>query len=135
MDYERKYKELVANFKSVLNLRTVKENGTIPTEDVRKLIPELQMSEDDKIRKELIAYLEVQNALAKGKDSDFKTWIEWLKKQNDSNETDKLEKEIDSYIKKSMMIMFPSTDPAIIETDIRHIAHHFYNWTKNNLTT
>ena len=86
MDYERKYKELVANFKSVLNLRTVKENGTIQTEDVMKLIPELQMSNDDKIREELIAYLDAQDTLAKGKDSDFKNWIAWLKKQNEKEQ-------------------------------------------------
>jgi hypothetical protein len=83
MDYERKYKELVANFKSVLNLRTVKENGAIPTEDVRKLIPELQTSNDGEIIKELIDYLDVQDTLSKGKDSDFKNWIAWLKKQKE----------------------------------------------------
>jgi len=83
MDYERKYKELVDNFKSVLNLRAVKENGTIPTEDVRKLIPELQTPNDGEIIKELIDYLDVQDAIAKGKDSDFKNWIAWLKKQKE----------------------------------------------------
>lgn len=57
-----------------------------------------------------------------------------LKELPEQNETNKLEKEIDSYIKTSLAIKFPTTDPKMIESDIRYIAHYFYNWTKNNTT-
>ena len=50
MDYEKAYKQLVDNFGSILNLDTVKESGVISVEDVRKLIPKLKESEDERIK-------------------------------------------------------------------------------------
>ena len=41
--------------------------------------------DDERIRKEIIAYLDVQDAISNRKDQDFKDWIAWLKKQ-DNNE-------------------------------------------------
>ena len=50
----KRYDEAIEKFDVILNLNTVKESGTIFADDVRKILPELKESEDEKIRKALI---------------------------------------------------------------------------------
>lgn len=63
-------------------------------EALETLIPELKESEDEKIRKELIAYLDVQEAITDKNDPNFKRWIAWLEKQGSK---DKLIQELSEY--------------------------------------
>ena len=74
-DYKKMYEDAL---NKAMNL-TVSNN--ISALAAGEIFPELKESEDDRIRKEIIAYLDVQNVLAKGKDGDFKEWIAWLEKQ------------------------------------------------------
>ena len=46
----KRYDEAIEKFDVILHLNTVKESGTIFADDVRKILPELKESEDEKIR-------------------------------------------------------------------------------------
>lgn len=48
---------------------------------LESIFPELKEKGYAKIMKEIIAYLDVQNAISGGEDQDFKCWISWLEKQ------------------------------------------------------
>lgn len=50
----KRYDEAIEKFDVILNLNTVKESGTIFANDVRKILPELAESKDEKIRKSLL---------------------------------------------------------------------------------
>ena len=84
MDYEQKYKELVERFDAIFNLDSVRESGTIYVEDIRKLIPELAESEDEKIRKEIIGFCKTistgQKTIFVKDDNQWDRWIAWLEK-------------------------------------------------------
>lgn len=94
-DCEKNYRELVDKLGVVLNLPTVKESGVISVEDIRKLVPELIESKDERIRKEILDYI------IKGSEScydvqqygreKFEKWIAWLEKRAEQKPTDKVE--------------------------------------------
>ena len=50
-----RFDEVVEKFDVILNLNTVKESGTIFADDVRKILPELKESEDERISNEIIS--------------------------------------------------------------------------------
>ena len=83
MDYKQKYEEALEIAKYY------KERDNI--QFLEDIFPELKESEDERIRKEIIAYLDVQEVLAQGKYGDFKEWIAWLEKQDEQKSTDKVE--------------------------------------------
>ncbi len=51
-------------------------------EKLSGICPEMQESEDERIREDLIRYLDAQDAISGNVDRDFKDWIGWLKKQD-----------------------------------------------------
>lgn len=88
MNYEKAYKEAINKLDAVLNLKCVREEETIPVEDIRKIFPELKESEDEKIRKGLLSHLgELRDY--KGTNAPIKTpehysaWIAWLENQKE----------------------------------------------------
>jgi hypothetical protein len=80
MNYEQKYKEALNWMRSIYPTMQGADR-----EDAEHHFPELCESEDERIRKEIIAYL---------KDRDFdieKSWIPWLEKQGEQKPVDKVE--------------------------------------------
>ena len=76
------YDKAVDTFNVLLNLNTVKESGTIFTDDVRKIFPELKENEDEKIRKEIEQLIQCMHDA----DPRKRRWISWLEKQGETYE-------------------------------------------------
>jgi len=84
----KRYDEAIEKFDVILNLNTVKKSGTIFTDDVRKILPELIESEDDVMRK-----MAIKAVHAPETQSCIKSWginpddvISWLEKQGEQEE-------------------------------------------------
>ena len=79
----RFYDEAIEKLGVILNLNTVKESGTISVDDIRKIFPELKESEDEKIRKWLIAQLELKSDANNSRELELMILksIAWLEKQ------------------------------------------------------
>ena len=94
MDYEKAYKQLVEDFGIILNLNTVKESGVISVEDVRKLIPELAESEEERIRTFLhhtfTAQYLCKDKLGKWHGEPVVNILAWLEKQGEQKFVDKI---------------------------------------------
>ena len=80
MDYEKKYKDALEQAKKIKH--DVQNIGCKMDADMLDLIfPELRESEDEKIRKEIIGYLESKISTAEETELlYFKRWIAWLEK-------------------------------------------------------
>ena len=80
-----RYDEVIETFDVILNLNTVKKSGTIFTDDVRKILPELKESEGDGMRRGLLAFLKENLETGRAEDtwslSNIEKWISWLEKQ------------------------------------------------------
>lgn len=94
MDYEKKYKEALQKAKQRLDCD---KNGFISTDKalLLSMFPELKESEDEKIRKELIDFLqETIDNVGKSPNiwtmSNAKKWIAWLEKQGEQKSTLKM---------------------------------------------
>ena len=74
MNYEQKYKEALER------ARLLYEQGTI-TESLSSVFPELAESEDERIRKEIIAIFKGQISFTS--EEDDKKYIAWLEKQSE----------------------------------------------------
>ena len=93
-DCEKNYRELVDKLGVVLNLPTVKESGMISVEDIRKLVPELIESEDERIRKAMIDFFKHEReegitVLHYG--VNIESMIAWLEKRAEKKTADKVE--------------------------------------------
>lgn len=85
MNYEEKYKQALERAKKLY------EQGTI-TESLGYVFPELQESEDERIKREIIAYI---NELADLKNEKIPTkWLAWLEEQG---KKDKLIRRLGEY--------------------------------------
>jgi hypothetical protein len=84
MNYEQRYKEALARARVV-------NPGTEDYNIVTAIFPELKESEDERIRKEIIHYLDREITLSNfgGDIATFKRWIAWLEKQGEQNINDK----------------------------------------------
>ena len=79
MDYEQKYKEALEKAKS-FNKRwqcVGATNSELALKELKEIFPELVESEDEKIRKELICFLETEIPQCNARDK----YIAWLEKQ------------------------------------------------------
>lgn len=81
MDFEEKYKKAVEKLDKLLNHDTVKESGKVFADVVRGIFPELQESEDERIRKALISFLKSPFVNENITDEKVTLWIAWLEKQ------------------------------------------------------
>ena len=86
-DYKKKYEEALERAK-VIN------SGTNNYNIVTEIFPELKESEDERIRKEIICYLDREITLSNfgGDIATFKKWIAWLEKQDPKKHEEELEK-------------------------------------------
>ena len=84
MDYEKAYKEA---------LERAKEMYVLPDDRaaMEYIFPELKESEDERIRKEIIQYLQRTNAGYCNSDYNYKAWISWLERQGEQKEINLVE--------------------------------------------
>lgn len=85
MDYEQKYKKALEKARQLCAYPTTKPFIS----DLQDLFPELNVSEDEQIKKELIDYLKERKS---GESYGqyvlrYDRWINWLEKQDESDET------------------------------------------------
>jgi len=82
----KRYDVAIEKFDVILNLDTVKESGTIFADDVRKILPELKESEDERVRKELFKHLKegADGYEPAGNSEDYKRWLGWFEKQGET---------------------------------------------------
>ena len=85
MDYEKKYKEALERARALRNEAIEEEYAVDYIKDYETIFPELRESEDERIRKEIIGYLNSRVATAEETELlYFKRWIAYLEKQKDS---------------------------------------------------
>ena len=85
MDYENKHKE------EIIRASQLWECGDITRENLEYIFPELRESEDEKIRKELISFVNNDGwKFCKLTKEEKESWINWLEKQGALKPTDKV---------------------------------------------
>ena len=82
LDYEQKYKEALERARDMMSYKEVRR------EDMEYIFPELKVSDDERIRKELIDF--VKSRLAGF--PQCKKYITWLEKQGEQKSVDKSDK-------------------------------------------
>lgn len=87
VNYEQSYNEALERARKVHSTE-IDANKTL----TEYIFPELKDNDDDRIRKELIAFIENHDRI--GCDYDYDKWIDWLKKQADK---DKLIQDLGKY--------------------------------------
>lgn len=85
MDYEKKYKDALERAQK--ELQTCGSIDCDAAKQIFRFFPELRKSEDERIRKEIIQYLQRTSAGYCNADYNYKEWISWLENQGDTNET------------------------------------------------
>ena len=85
MDYEKKYKEALANMQELYNsMKYMSSTDALHTTMyLEKAFPELKESEDEKIRNEICIYIGAKQDISL---DTHNKWIAWLEKQGDTNE-------------------------------------------------
>ena len=116
----KRYDEAIEKFDVILNLNTVKESGTIFADDVRKILPELKESEDERIRKAMIDFFKHEReegitVLHYG--VNIESMIDWLEKGAKGNEVEIPNSEPPLTIKHAREVMGIKQDPAWSEED------------------
>lgn len=83
MDYEKKYKEALERAEALIAGETNTSDTLFYLNDVKGIFPELKDSEDERIRKELLDYLNERRVVERLTDTRVKEeWIAWLEKQS-----------------------------------------------------
>ena len=80
MDYEKAYKEALERARN-LHKDAIDMEESLLAKQCEIIFPELEESEDEKIRRELIAYFRNNSVTIKWSGLDVKKVIEWLEKQ------------------------------------------------------
>lgn len=93
MDYKERYKEALERAKK---LQETCDSTTV-VGWCEYLFPELKESEDERIRKEIIDFLELPHPQFVGK-RDHEKWIAWLEKQGRMLDVDKVIEWIDEHV-------------------------------------
>lgn len=92
MDYKEKYDEILVKIRDLLNNAKRRGHIVVRTEYIENIFPELKESEDEKIKQEIVAYI---NELADLKNEKIPTkWLDWLEEQG---KKDKLIRELSEY--------------------------------------
>ena len=91
--YEQKYKCAIKQAKK--ELEAYDSLDCDAARQIFRLFPELEESKDDRIKKEIIRYLD-RKIISSNFDEDiatFKGWIDWLKKQGKQSPVEELKQE------------------------------------------
>lgn len=88
MDYEKKYKELIAKLTEAYNDESVNDERFCCV--MNNIMPELKESDNEKIRKDLLnhLYAGANNKTIIADADDYKKWANWLEKQGEQKPTD-----------------------------------------------
>jgi hypothetical protein len=86
MDYKEKYNAALERARQFIEHPLQEDSANI----VEYIFPELADSEDERIRKEIIDFLELSHPQFVGK-RDHEKWIAWLEKQGKQKPADKVE--------------------------------------------
>ena len=84
-DYKEKYENLIEQLKKAKE----EHGGYTFSSVIDKIVPELKESEDEKIRKEIIAVF--KGKISYTSEEDIKKYIAWLEKKSETRSTDKVE--------------------------------------------
>lgn len=127
MDYKEKYKEALNKAQEEL-----KSCGTLDCDAAKqifRIFPELQKSEDELIREELIKFLERQNFIAYKSDHDYRKWISWVEKQGEQKPVDKVETiyKIGDFVHCTTINGFEYT--YIYKSNHGEVIHAFVNYS------
>ena len=140
----KRYDEAIEKFDVILNLNTVKESGTIFADDVRKILPELKESEDEKIRKALIEYYSFDKDGGSHALDNItpKQIVAWLEKQGEQKPANKVEPKFHEgewitngdYTWKIVEVkpldyILQSQDGNIVDDTIFHVDEQFHSFT------
>ena len=105
MDYKEKYEEAFERAKDIYN---DDPNSSTARAVCEQIFPELEESEDEKIRKEILNVIHQldDNTTICGRNYDFQKWISWLEKQGElvnslSKGLDNAHERIDGLIQKN----------------------------------
>ena len=80
MDYKKKYEEALERARKLYHAAKVLEYEQ-DIKDYEEIFPELTESKDEKIRKEIIAFIKKRDR--SGCDYDYNLWLDWLEKQGE----------------------------------------------------
>lgn len=125
----KRYDEAIKKFDVILNLNTVKESGTIFTDDVRKILSELAESEDEKIRKAIIKIVKKDEERI-GVNAHLRK-LQWLEKQGEKG-TNGNEREIPNSAWSEEDERKLNDVIRIIENsgNVQSIREHYASWLK-----
>ena len=143
MNYEYKYKEALKVIESLYN--TVKylssSDALLTCQTIEKAFPELKESEDERIRKEIIQFLQLPHPQFVGK-RNYEEWITWLEKQSEQKSVDMIEPKFKvgdwitngEYTWKVTSIypldyILQSPNGNTVDDTISHVDEHFHLWT------
>ena len=135
-NYEERYKEALERAKVLID----KLESTHIKGFIYHIFPELKESEDERIKREIIAYI---NELADLKNEKIPTnWLAWLERQGEHKPTDKVEPLFHGcewitngdYTWKILGIkpldyILQSQDGNIVDDTISYVDEHFHLWT------
>lgn len=100
MDYKEKYEQALKRARDYY----LTGKGE-PVDFIKMIFPELQESEDERIRKDIISYLRNEKIVKKYiSDIEIDKWIAWLEKQGNTSETSTEWSEDDKQIILSKML-------------------------------
>ena len=143
MDYENKHREEIARATQLW------ECGDITRENLEYIFPDLKESEDEwveKIRKELISYLNNRQIFSFAESSAAEKWITWLEKQSDQKFIDKIKPKFhegdwitDGQLTckvlgitgKSYVLHLYNDDYCHFETDIQSVDKYYHLWRQS----
>jgi len=98
---EKTYDEAINKLQSLINNANKQGHIIIRVEDIENSFPELTESEDERIRKELISFLQLPHPQFVGERKQEK-WIAWLEKQKLTQNINKEDEEVRQYIVRIM---------------------------------
>ena len=103
MDYKKKYEEILGRARSFsqrwYGVATI--DSEVALQELKKMFPELEDSEDERIRKELIEFIRHGNCIFDSLEQKNEFWA-WLERQKITQNTNKEDEEVRQYIIRLM---------------------------------